>query len=465
MVLGHEMQLNDTTNALENYGLGYVYFAESRHQRGDWYVAKTLLPHVVLGHRFTRHELTFLDFHAAAHNWSHLAKERGIRFCYVNFFRELHATEPLECLSYVSHLKQALENDGFVVTADVSLPDPIPAPTATDLTLAGMGTAGITAQAVTNLLNLPESIALPLTLAGTVGAAALPHLEARGIGIPSGHHHHHHDDDHSHDHDHDHHHDDHDHEHDHHHGDHDHDEHHVHEHDHHHHDHDHGGNDGASYTPKLLALMAAVSAPMAALPSNSSGLVEGLLYQATAASTMAAVTSGAEYHMRVEDYKAGNLDWFLPLAGTALWQGKNGIGWKGSAGILAALATAWISQRKNPDLLAQFDPGHAQGHTHHVSAAQVIIGDTMMAIGPNPARKWAGLGPIALALASFFKNNKMIAGLFSLIGTIGTIFGLLSFRRSDRGLDVTVPEAGRSFVIGALIAAVIRLLPRQEIEE
>ena len=459
MVLGHEMQLNDTTNALQNYGLGYVYFAETRHQRGDWYVAKKNLPNVVLGHRFTRHELTFLDFHAAAHNWSHLAKERGIRFCYVNFFRELHATEPLECLSYVHHLKHALEDDGFEVTAEVAIPEPVPTPSTTDLSLAGLGTAGITAQAATNLLNLPESVALPMTIVGAVGAAALPHLEARGVGLNVGHHHHHHDHDHGHSHDHHHHHDEQsdDHEHDHSH-DHEHDHHH-----HHHHDHDHGDEIGVSYTPKLLALMSAISAPIATLPQAENGRwAEGILYQATAASTMAAVTSGTEYHLRIEDYKAGNLDWLVPLLGTAIWQGKNGIGWRGSAGIIIALLTAWISQRKNPDLLAQFDPGHAEGHTHHVSAAQVLIGDTMMAIGPNPARKWAGLAPIAFALAVISKGHKVLAGLFAFIGTIGSILGLLSFRRSDRALDITVPEAGRSFLAGSMISLLLYLFGKRQ---
>ena len=109
-------------------GLALAYFAESRHQKGDWFVAKRRAPEVVLAHRFTPQEMIPLDFHAASHHWAYLARERGIRFCYVNFFKVLHATEPLEGLHYVMHIKEALEHDGFVVTRDVCLPKPVPAP-------------------------------------------------------------------------------------------------------------------------------------------------------------------------------------------------------------------------------------------------------------------------------------------------------------------------------------------------
>ncbi|HJW84568.1 MAG TPA: DUF5693 family protein, partial [Anaerolineae bacterium] len=128
MILGHEMHLNETLETMEREGLTLVYFAESRHQKGDWFVAKRRAPNVVLAHRFTPAEMIPLDFHAAAHHWAYLARERGIRLCYVNFFKVLHATDPLEGLHYIEHIKEALQQDGFEVTQHIGLPMPAPTP-------------------------------------------------------------------------------------------------------------------------------------------------------------------------------------------------------------------------------------------------------------------------------------------------------------------------------------------------
>ena len=106
MILGHEMHLGETLAAMERDGLWLAYFAESRHQKGDWFIAKRRAPNVILAHRFTPEEMIPLDFHAAAHHWACLARERGIRLCYVNFFKVLHATEPLEGLHYVERIKE-----------------------------------------------------------------------------------------------------------------------------------------------------------------------------------------------------------------------------------------------------------------------------------------------------------------------------------------------------------------------
>ena len=43
LILGHEMHLGETLSALEAHGQTFAYFAESRHQRGDWFIAKA--PH------------------------------------------------------------------------------------------------------------------------------------------------------------------------------------------------------------------------------------------------------------------------------------------------------------------------------------------------------------------------------------------------------------------------------------
>jgi hypothetical protein len=252
MIIGHEMHLDETLEAMTAANLSLVYFVESRHQKGDWFIAKRRAPHVVLAHRLTPAEMVPLDFHAAAHNWAHLARERGIRFCYVNFFRVLHATAPLEGLSYVHHLKHALEDSGFVVTADVDLPTPIPAPDKTDLAVTGAAAAGIAAAATTRLLNLPEGVAVPLTAVATTAAAALPFIEQKFLHRPAthSHDHHHHDHDHNHDND-------------------------------HHHDHDHPDLHALyppSYTPKLLGLAAAALGPVAANATTGEEWAYGLLY-------------------------------------------------------------------------------------------------------------------------------------------------------------------------------------------
>lgn len=474
MILGHEMHLDETVAAMSEHGLSLVYFAESRFQRGDWFVAKRRAPHVVLAHQLTPQAMIPLDYHAAAHNWVNLARERGIRFCYINFFRVLHATAPLEGLEYVHRLKHALEDAGFVVTAEVASPPPIPTPSAADLALTGLNVGGLAAAAANQLLPLPAAVSLPLTIAAAGGAAALPFVEqayqrARS-GKPSHHHH-----------DHDHHHHDHDehehHEHEHHEHEHEHHEHEHHEHDHHEHEHDHHDHgDGhshdhgnlltlypPSYTPKLLALATAALAPIAALNLDESddpllGWLESALYPATAAATLAAVTSGTEYALRIESYRSYNLDWFVPLvaASRALPDRRM------QAVALVLLGAGWLvaRQRKVEDPLAAVDPGHAEGHTHHISAASVLLGDTYMMLGPQPGRKWAGLGPfgqgLSMALAGRGKGNGSAALAYA--GTAGYILGLAAFRRPERPLQVTLRQALPSYGLGAALGLVLRWL-------
>ena len=278
MILGHEMHLDETVEAMEAHNLSLVYFAESRHQKGDWFVAKRRAPNVILAHQFTPEDMIPLDFHAASHNWAHFARERGIRLCYVNFFRVLHATAPLEGLDYVHHLKHTLEDTGYIVSREVDLPTPVPAPDTQELALTGVSVAGIGATAVSSLLNLPESLALPLTVAAAGGAAALPFVEERrnqaAVARLT----------HSHEHEHAHH--------------------------KHAHDHDHGHDHGdlaalypPSYAPKLIGLGATALTPIAVQQATqldgAVGWLAGLLYQATAATALATSTSGQEYQLRI----------------------------------------------------------------------------------------------------------------------------------------------------------------------
>ncbi len=456
MILGHEMHLDETVAAMEAHDLSLVYFGESRHQKGDWFVAKRRAPNVILGHQFSPEEMVPLDFHAASHNWAHFARERGIRLCYVNFFRVLHATAPLEGVDYVHHLKHALEDAGYIVSREVGLPTPVPAPDAPELALAGVSVAGIGATAVSNLLNLPESLALPLTLAAAGGAAALPFVEQQRNQAAIARLTHSHDPDHQH-------------------------HHHEHDHGHHHdHDHDHGHDHGdlqalypPSYAPKLLALGAAVLTPIAvqqaARRDGAAGWLAGLVYQATAAAALATSTSGQEYQLRIEAYKGFNLDWLLPLA-AAILQLPNS---SSKAAALAVLGAGWLAaQQRQLDLLAAIDPGHAEGHTHHISAAMAKIGDIQMAIGPKPARKWTGLGPAATAVSLVLANrgDKQIAAgpvlsaveVTAVLATVGQALGLVGFRHPERALKDTLQQAAPSFALGAGFGLLALILGREK---
>lgn len=447
MILGHEMHLDETVAAMEAHDLSLVYFAESRHQKGDWFVAKRRAPNVVLAHQFTPEDMIPLDYHAACHNWAHFARERGIRLCYVNFFRVLHATAPLEGLDYVHHLKHALEDAGYIVSRDATLPTPVPAPDTQELALAGVSVAGMGATAVSSLLNLPESLALPLTVAAAGGAAALPFIEEQRNQAAIARLAHSHDHDHHHEHDHDH------------------DDHHHHHHDHaHDHGHDHGDLAALyppSYAPKLIALGATALTPIAVHQSTrldgAAGWLAGLAYQATAAAALATSTSGQEYQLRIEAYKGFNLDWLVPLA-TAVVQLPN---ISNRAAALAVLGAGYLAARQlNLDVLSTLDPGHAEGHTHHISAAMAAIGDLQMAIGPKPARKWAGLGPAATAVSLVLANRgyKNAAVGTAVLGTIGQTMGLVGFRHPERALKDTWQQAASSFAFGVDVGLVALLL-------
>lgn len=403
MIIGHELHLHTTFAAMEREGLSFVYFAESRHQKGDWFMAKRLAPRVVIGQRLTPAEMVPLDFQAAAQQWAYFARERGVRLCYLNFFKVLHATEPLEGLHYIKHVKQALEADGFVVTSEIGLPTPVPAPTKQELALTGMASASAASAAMTNALNLPEVAAVPLTILAAIGSASLPYLErARG---------------------------------------------HLEE------------QYPPSYAPKLLALAASL-APAAAQGDDALEWAEGVAIQAAATTAVAVATSGQDYHLRVEEYRGFNLHWAIPLASAAL-KFRNPTMRIGS---LSALALAWlIYTRRNIDPIARFDPAHAEGHTHHLSTASRIMGDVQIALGPQPARKWTGLGAVgvaaSVALSSY--NNGWATGV-ALLGALGNIFGLVGWRRPERALAVTAREALPSWALGLGLGALVLLLRQKD---
>jgi hypothetical protein len=337
-------------------------------------------------------------------------------------------------VAYVHHLKHALEDAGYTVTTDLLPATPQPAAATPELALAGVAAAGMAATAVSRTLNLPEPLAVPFVLLSTAGGAALPYLEAQRANKAAHGHHHHDHDHHSHDHDY---------------------------HDHHSHDHDHSHSHvayPASYTPKLLSLAATAFAPIAA--ANRDDWLGGLMQQAAAAAILAAVTTGPEYHLRVEAYKGFQLDWLLPLMGAA-WQIPHK---PARLAAMGALLAGWTAVRNRPNLLDQIDAAPAVGHTHHISAATRIIGDTAIRLGPRPARKWAGLGPAAgglsVALAQQgYGNGAAAAGL---IAAAGHALGLVGFHHAERAIEKTVRESLPSFAVGTAVGLLLLLLGRNQ---
>jgi peptidoglycan/xylan/chitin deacetylase (PgdA/CDA1 family) len=416
MILGHEMHLSETLDMLEQLDLSFVYFAESRHQKGDWFIAKRRAPKVVLAHRFTPEEMIPLDFHAAAHQWGYLARERGIRFCYVNFFKVLHATDPLEALHYVEHIKEELEENGLEVTGNLAKvlgaidnsPVQPSQGSKKELALTGLASAGVVSSALNNLLNVPEPLATALVITSAAGALTLPYLEkARG---------------------------------------------HLEE------------QYPPSYAPKLIALAAASLAPVAAHQAAKNdralGLLSGVLMNAASAVAVAAATSDRDYRLRIEDYRGFNLDWLLPLASAALSIQSRAL----RLSMLAALGGAWwIANQRHIDPLALIDPAHAEGHTHHLSTFARTIGDVKIAIGPRPARKWTAAGPIGLALSRMLidRGNQDLSALAGAIGSIGYALGLVGFRRSERSILITSKEAGQSLAIGTALSLLISIANRR----
>ncbi|MGH2524184.1 MAG: DUF5693 family protein, partial [Anaerolineales bacterium] len=383
LILGHEMHLDTTVACLERLGLTFAYFCETRHQKGDWFIAKRLAPkgQVMLAHYFTPTAMVPEDFHSAAHHWGMLAHARGIRLCYVNVFRRIHATEPLECLKYLEHIRTNLNAfDGR------TSPTPLPAPGRGVLARTGLASAGAVSLATTEALNLPEPLALGLTAASAVGAASLPYLDR-----PRGH---------------------------------------LEE------------FYPPSYAPKLLALAGASAAPLAA---SGVGASAAPLVLAGVATSLAALTTGQDYQQRIEEYRSLNADLFLPLVGVLL---RNVDDRNLKMLALAALGLGWYASRKfSPDILGALDRDLPAGHTHHLSAAQRMIGDALIALGPRPGRKWAGAGLAGLIAASAFRRagHKDLALAASLAGALGNAMMLAAFRKPERPLAETLPMVGKSW--------------------
>jgi hypothetical protein len=254
LIPGHEFRMDHTIAAMRQHHLTYAYFSQSRHQKGDWFLAKSLAREglVVLAHEFEPEELLEDDWITASYRWANLATEAGIRLCSVRFFRILHAADPLESIAYVKELAHALGHAGLLPAhgGEVDLTVFQPQRDEVALAAAGLsiaGAAGLTA----DLLPVPDSVKLLGLGATALALSGLPFLEKRR-NSPNHHHDHHDHHEHGHPHDHVH---DHQHEH-------DHDHHHHHGQDHGH-DHSHHHASATAYAPKRLALAATVLYPAA----------------------------------------------------------------------------------------------------------------------------------------------------------------------------------------------------------
>jgi hypothetical protein len=194
--------------------------------------------------------------------------------------------------------------------------------------------------------------------------------------------------------------------------------------------------------------------------NDESDWLSGALMQGAAASAIAASTSGGDYHLHIEEYRGFGLDWFAPLAVAASTIPSKG--WRIAA--LSTLSGFWFyASLRNVDLLARFDPAHAEGHTHHLSAAARMIGDAKIVLGPQPSRKWFGLGAFASALSLVFASNgqKSLASVAALASATGNTMGLVAFRRPERALKVTLKESLPSLGIGIGLGAVMVMMRKK----
>ncbi len=200
-------------------------------------------------------------------------------------------------------------------------------------------------------------------------------------------------------------------------------------------------------------------------------LAAAVFIQGGTAASLAALTTGRDYQMRIEEYRSLNLDLVLPLA-AVLWHDVESPRWKWLS--LAALGAAWFGLRRvQVDVLDALDKDLPAGHTHHLSAAQRVVGDAIIALGPRPARKWSGLGLAGMAAAHVLRQNghRHAALAASLVAAAAQALTLAAFRQPERPLAQTLPSVARSWggwggaaMVADIAAAVVRHLSAERVE-
>lgn len=446
LVPGHEFKIQHTVEAMRRNGLTFAYFRESRHQKGDWFLAKHLAEDglVLLAHEFTPTQLLDEDLHTAAYRWGNLAVEAGVRLFSVRFFRILHAADPLESVTYVHQILHALHH-ARLVPMDAPPPDLTlfqPRSARQTLAAAGLSTAGAVGLS-TDLLPLPEWLKLVKVMGAALVLGGLPLIKWPAGQQPDHHPHPHHPE---HDHAH---------------------------HDHHHHKHHHGPAPApTAYAQKGVALAAAMAFPAATAaingPDAACVLAQSGLISAAGAAALGVTTVDTDYLLGIEEYRGWNLDWLVPLGLAAVGslfkamtakpmpENRTAFSWLPLAG--AALAgLAGLAGKLPADLPGALDREHGHAHTHHLSKFQQKLGDAKMVLSPRPLRKWAFLAPLGAVGRLIFKQtgHGTLAPWAALAAAAGQVATLTGFRQGQRPLDLTTRRRSKSWFIGAVLAGMM----------
>jgi hypothetical protein len=113
-----------------------------------------------------------------------------------------------------------------------------------------------------------------------------------------------------------------------------------------------------------------------------------------------------------------------------------------------------LSGPANPDAPAALDREHRHAHTHHLSAFQRSLGDSKMALSPQPLRKWSLLAPLGLVSGSILKQNKQdgLAAIALTAAAAGQVATLTGFRNGQRPLLKTLEGRAKGWAIGVVLA-------------
>lgn len=464
-LLGHEMHLADTAASLRRHNLVTTYFPDSRHQRGDWFIAKTAPERTLLALRYTPADLDREDEASLAYRASLRALEGGIRLLFVDADIGVHASTPTAIFRYLDELVHALvHHGGFSLdlpehqheleaedqgpevrdrepeghtheheqghghshsheqVAAATMPDWLPLAKVQGLITnwleqPAVGYTVPHVNASPDAGNTPELLAPALGLGLLAAGRLLPLPLPLAIGLAG------------------------------------------------------GGyilavnllprldqprdalerTYAPSYSAKLLAL--------GALALGPAGGPASLLAAPAAGMLAAAVTAQPDYALRIEGLRLNHLDWTLPLAvqiavspppilaGNRRWV---------AALTLLALPTL-LHSRLPGDPIDALDREHPAGHTHHLSAAQRSLGDARMALSPQPLHKWAGLSLLWLAYSRLPAGSTphALAGLAATAGAIATAGAL---RQPSRPISLSLAQTARSWALMTPVATAAALI-------
>jgi hypothetical protein len=217
------------------------------------------------------------------------------------------------------------------------------------------------------------------------------------------------------------------------------------------------------YSQKILALLTAILTPVALagltiLPGEGKILLLISLFVCLAgASALAFFTTGPDFQLSIDTFRGFNLEWMLPLLASGWIFLGGGARW----GFSLLLLGIWLAANTGKlDLLAYFDLPYAESHVHHISKINRMTGRLLRAFGPRPARKWAGIGPLAWVVCfQCLRSDRPIwAAGAAFVALVGFCFWLEGFRRPERGLAITTKDAAVSLGSGFALAFILLIL-------